>query len=151
MIKLKQVSGKKIVSTFLKNNMVNKFYYLNIYFRYMRGILKNYYEIDQMNIDIKKELNKVLSSTTTPETLLIASLIGVIVWFVLVSIGNLFFKSLNIFTLGVFVFVVIVLCITYWTVFIPARKLSKFLASVEREIEVIKKTNELLPNLFDNL
>lgn len=117
----------------------------------MRGILKNYYEIDQMNIDIKKELNKVLSSTTTPETLLIASLIGVIVWFVLVSIGNLFFKSLNIFTLGVFVFVVIVLCITYWTVFIPARKLSKFLASVEREIEVIKKTNELLPNLFDNL
>jgi len=119
--------------------------------RYMRGILKNYYEIDQMNIDIQNKTQNVINAVSTPESILITFLLAAVLWLFSVHVLGFFINNVHFIILGILVFCVLVIAITYWLVFLPARKLQHNISAVQMEIHVIKKTNALLPDLFDNL
>jgi hypothetical protein len=119
--------------------------------RYMRGILKNYYEIDQMNIDIQNKTQNVINAVSTPESILITFLLAAVLWLFSVHVLGFFINNVHFIIIGIIVFCVLTIAITYWLVIHPARKLHLNISAVQMEIDVIKKTNTLLPDLFDNL
>jgi len=116
--------------------------------RYMRGILKNYYEIDQYNADIKLRMAGLLSSTNTISSIVKIS-IGILCAIVAATIATVDHWMYIIPPLFVLSFVFVQLY--EYIIANPAKELETFMTKASVEIDTIKKTNALLPDLFDNL
>lgn len=115
--------------------------------RYMRGILKNYYEIDQYNAKIKEETMQLLRSTKTSSMAInMFGLVALICGIVMTSTEHWQYVIPPIVLMSLFF-----IKLYERNVAIPAHELRKNMESCALEIETIKKTNELLPDLFDHL
>jgi len=115
--------------------------------RYMRGILKNYYEIDQYNTQTMHRVNGLLEKTK--RSVLMSRFITAIIVF-----GTFASYYLNQWTLvmsAAFGASFILTKILENNITVPTKELEDFIDASNAEIKTIKKTNELLPDLFDNL
>lgn len=115
--------------------------------RYMRGILKNYYEIDQQNKKISDTANGLVNSSHRTSFL-------VKVMAVIVSISSLVVLSQDnwLYTAPPIILFLFSLSALYDNLILrESHVLDKMLKDTAKEINDIKKTNELLPDLFDNL
>lgn len=115
--------------------------------RYMRGILKNYYEIDQHNTKINGRIKDLLLQAN------VWSFLYKLVPVIIVIGATLFAYADNWYTSITSLILVAIACVKLYdaTVAVPAKKLELFISDSNKEIEIIKKTNELLPDLFDHL
>lgn len=120
--------------------------------QYMRGILKNYYYIDEYNTDIKKAVDKLLvKSQTSAFVLKIGTITAILA--AIVAIFSARAQPWNWFTT---VAILIIIALTYISVYdhfvaLPSRNIKISMKNTQAEIDTIKKTNALLPDLFDNL
>jgi len=120
--------------------------------QYMRGILKNYYYIDEYNTNIKKSIDGLLTSSQTSAFVLKIGTITAILA-TLVAILSSRTQHWNWLTTTA---ILIIIALTYIGVYdhfvaLPSRNTKLTLKKIQAEIDTIKKTNALLPDLFDNL
>jgi len=99
----------------------------------------------------KQNVDKIFHAFTTPEVALITCTVGLIAWFFITVILNIYIHTSHLIPLVICTVAVITTFITYITIVVPAHKLHTHMKAIELEIDVIKKTNALLPDLFDNL
>jgi hypothetical protein len=115
--------------------------------RYMRGILKNYYAIDQYNAEMKNQTMSLLLTTRTSSMALQIFVLVVLVCSVIMGST----EEWKFIIPPIIVLSLLFIKIYERNVASPAHALQKNIESRELEIETIKKTNELLPDLFDHL
>lgn len=115
--------------------------------RYMRGILKNYYEIDQYNTRTLYKVNGLLEKTK--RSVLMSRFITAIV--VCCACASYFLDQWALIMSAAFGTTFILTKILENNLAVPTRELEDFIDASNSEIQTIKKTNELLPDLFDNL
>ena len=115
--------------------------------RYMRGILKNYFLIDTYNKKIKDELWPILTGMTTTAIALRLSL-GIVPIITLVIVVC---EQWPLLLCCIATFIVLFLGVYEYTIGMPTAELQHLFEITKMEIDTIKKTNELLPDLFDHL
>ena len=115
--------------------------------RYMRGILKNYFEIDSYNEKLKCNVEALLQSTHTSAFVLKVGTISAILAAITIGISRDWMSLVALLILISMAHI----CIYDVYVAIPGKKLRASMRELETEIDTIKKTNALLPDLFDHL
>jgi len=120
---------------------------------YMRGILKNYFYIDRYNGDIKCQMKQMMHDTNSLTFFFHMSFVTAMVGLFLGVITNIMTIEFNYLYLMIIIISVSVVYVLVYDAYIvgPTKRLKLKVLSIEAEIDTIKKTNALLPDLFDHI